>query len=1112
MGEKFEEIFFEILYVVVALFAHKKLTYEFSVPKYAILSLGASILLTVAIVKLLRKRGKFEINLGHIFFLGMALSAILSSLNVYRNRPFYFRYSIDIALYTLLNAFVAVYITNKFKEKEKITRFLLVMIATAGFISFDALLNFYTGKDVFLGTVGKAFNRTTIKGLVGNTIFVANYLGMVIPTTIYFILSYDFGRKVGSYLKVALSKILATVSLVLMIITVIVSQTRSEYGGVFLTNLFFFVFYFYYLRIKGGKDRAKEELAKREPELAKKLSSLQRILVILTAILVVVVLVVYNLPTPLTGYGEFSVVRRVEAIASRGSWDERILAWLSSVYQWKDHKIFGTGIGTYQILTISYMGDVIKEHPRFIYSWNNFKRTHNDYFQVLGEMGIVGFLFMMSLLVYLVVYLFRTLKRIEDRDDALLFIALAMGFADFAIQSFFSFPGHLLPNALGAIFLASSALSRHFNKDGWMSFELKASKAVSAVLIFSLILTYFSTYMRWNYFVSEVYFKAGNKDYMTYIKIREDEGKAKSNLRDLKNMLKELENLQGRFAYLKPESYSKIKKKEMESRGMKVSDVEIEKMRLEEIGKLRNEIQKNISNTEAVIKKIPDLRRKYYDRALSNFEKCLNLNHAYGKAYFYLASLAIQPERISDLERSIGKLEDLKEFLDQNFDKIQKFIHPDKKRTDLKVLDELFKKFDDPWSAVNELGKTTIIFFQSFLDAISLYETSLLVFNERNTYKAIAGRFSNLHQAGKTLLARLNALAKSHPEVEQTVKMVEKSLKDRTIEYFKDFVQYAKTTIYNLPGSWNRFPDWKHYDVRRAVKGQDIYRYFANRAVEIQPIYIRPNYDFLEWLAQKEIWACEKMDAVGVWGVPDMIMDFMHAIALIYTHSNMKGSGLKLMKRDIEMYENTFYRISSQMERWKEKARSEMERKIESFNAFLDAKLVDMDENRREYLKTKIKEEFEKAFEGFEKTDWLDLVADEMRRFVSNKAYTYRRNPWNDVLQKVYQDAALMVFKMTGSRKKGDEVYKTVSSMVSPGPSMYIYERYLRFKAHYRLMLNDALDFLRQAESVIRNNDEEQLKLLKSDPFFKESFESVEDLRAYVKELRDKIIKLLEEF
>ena len=98
--ERFEEVFFWVLYVATALFAHEKLTYEFSVPKYAILSLGFSILLTISIIKILKKKTfALKINTAHLLFLGFALSSLLSTINVLRDRPFYFIYTICL-LYT----------------------------------------------------------------------------------------------------------------------------------------------------------------------------------------------------------------------------------------------------------------------------------------------------------------------------------------------------------------------------------------------------------------------------------------------------------------------------------------------------------------------------------------------------------------------------------------------------------------------------------------------------------------------------------------------------------------------------------------------------------------------------------------------------------------------------------------------------------------------------------------------------------------------------------------------------------------------------------------------------------------------------------------------------
>lgn len=893
----FEEIFFQVLYVVVALFAHKKLTYEFSVPKYAIFSVGFAILLSIALIRMLKKNHtKFEVNFGHILLFGFALTSLISTINVAIDRPFYFFYSIDIALYTLLNAFAAVYISNYFNDKERINRFLLVMIATAGFISIDALYNFYAGKDFFLGGVGRPLDRGSIKATVGNVIFVANYLGMTIPTTIYFLMSYNFGFRSNREKKPSLGRVIAwklitLASLILMIITVIVAQTRSEYGGVFLTNLLFFSLYFIYV-FRRKKDSSKEELEKSDPELARKIFKVQKWVGIASIILVGAFVVLYSIPSPLNGKGRFSIGRRVQAMLSTSSWDERMLAWLSSYYQWKDPKfdpddikrvekfmpigdrgahvfaltmrrLFGRGIGTYQILTISYMGNIVQKHPRLIWGWNNFKRAHNDYFQVLGETGVVGLLFIISILIYLVVYLLRTLKRLDERDDAVLLIALSMGFADFALQSFFSFPGHLLPNTLGAIFLASSALSRQFNKDGWMSYEISLKRGAFASLsVVLMILVFTSTYLRWNYFISEVNFKAGNTKYLTLMKVR-----------DLRSQIINEERKIGKREDL-----------------MKILDRKVRNVSDSLIGyKKTNEIWKEYPSLRPS-QKFFFVEREIYEESKDHLIRCLSMNHDYGKAYFYLAALSAWYHRLGDLRASIRSDQDFKEFLEQDFDSFQRFIRPSKKRTDLvRVWDDLDKKYR------NSL-RSSLMNYQMILDSISLYETSLLVFNERNTYKALAQRFAILDRYSKSLIRYI-----SSSKIKDKNDLV-RYLYEKANDFYNDFSKYAKIIIHNIPGAWNRFPDWKNYDIRVAMSGQDIYKTMARINATLR-VPIDPRYQsLLRWLAEKEVWATDKMRDVGVWGVPDMVFDYVRAVPYAYLTTGDATNAALWMSYALDLY------------------------------------------------------------------------------------------------------------------------------------------------------------------------------------------------------------------
>ncbi len=1049
---QFEEILLHITVVVVALFTHRKLTYEFSVPKYAILSLMISILFFYLIFKWLkRKEIKIYFNMAHVGWFLFSLSAFLSTINVYRDNPLYFRYSIDIAFFILLNFFISIYISNVFKTKASITRYLLTILGTGTFVAFDAILNFYKGYDIFLGRVGAPFSRAAIKATVGNPIFVADYMGMLLPIAVYFILSYDFGWRERSYIKIILIKTFSTISFLLMLTTVIISQTRSEYMSVFLSFVLFFVFYQVYRRKNKLVDEAEETLKKEHPDYAKRLSKLKvifsSILIISTALLIML----YNIPNPLTGGGKMSITRRIQAFTSVSSWDERMLSWLSSVYQWRDHKILGTGIGTYQVLTISYMGDIIRDHPRFIYGWNNFKRTHNDYLQVLGETGILGFLSIIFLLISLAYYLFRILKSMKDRDDTLLFLSLAFGFLVFAMQSFFSFPGHLLPNGFVAIFLASSAVGRYFAEGKPFSREITVKGRSLIVLWLILVsLTFTSTYLRWNYFVSEVYFKTGNVSYMLINKIKKELSKLSSYERDFKKSLEDLQKMEGQFSFLKPENFKKIVVEEFRRKGLTISDDEIEALRLKEIETQRGKIVANLKKVEKARKELSDRMFKEYKKALNCFLKCLNLNHTYGKSYFYLASLSIQPYRIekiaSDLMNSKG--EDFKskfeKLLNQEYDELQKKIHERYKIKDFQFL------LNIPEDVLKEkLRIADVVTAQAILDSIGLYKTSLLYFNERNTYKALATRYNDLHRISKILYTRLPDEFKKEKSL----------LKESIIKFFDEFVKYAKQTIHNLPGAWNRFRDWKNPNVRVAVKGQDIYRYFAQKAFDVQPLTVLENYRFMKWLAENEVWACEMMDRVGVWGVPDMVLDFLHAASFSFYKAGMKQEALRVYEEILKIYRDTERRILKEKKEWFDKALKSYEYAIEQALEELKNMLHEQRLNKKvvDVYLSKFKSLFSNMVREFASYNWLELTAKEMRELINDKK-VIKYDPWRDILEsklKTYQEVMKDL-----DREAKDKIVNMLRKRLSQNTTLNIFERYLRFDAHYRLVIND-FDYMR---------------------------------------------------
>ncbi|QTA38905.1 O-antigen ligase family protein [Thermosipho ferrireducens] len=1038
----FQDILMHITIVLVALFTSQKYTYEFSVPKYAILTLAISVLFTMLVFKWIKeKKISLYLTPAHVLWIGFAIVSIISSFNVLRDNPYYFRRSFDIGLYVLFNAVLAVYFSTVYKDKRRINSLLFTFLITGLFVSVDALINFYTGYDVFLGKVGSPFERASIKATVGNVIFTANYIDMLLPVALYFILSFDPGfGKINSLWKIVLLKITAAFAFIVGVVAVIVSQTRSEYLAIIIMSILYVVFYFVWVKIGKKKDSAFESLKAEKEIMAKKVENFEKILLVTILTFVVIAVVVYNTPNVFTGKGKVNMTSRFSAMASVSSIDERKLSWFTSLELWEDHKIFGSGIGTYQLLSISKMGEYLEKHPELYYGWNNFKRAHNDYFQVLGETGIAGLLLILGVLTVLVYYFFSIPGKLKDRDEILLFLSLSVAIVGFAIQSFFSFPGHLLPNALAATFFASVAIGPYFTRKSH-----KEIKGIFGIIIgmLLLIITYSSTYLRWNHFISEVYFKKGNSAYLTYVKVLEELPKANSYITQLRNQLKELENLSGRFEYLKPENWKTLKRQEYQRKGLSFNDVDIENQRLSEINKIRSKILSELNQIEAQRKKLPGIADNYYKLAKENLVKSVSLNHTYGKSYFYLASLVAQNPRISELKVALP--ERYEQIFRQEFDDYQKVIFPEYKHKWLEKIVPFIK--NNP--AI--ISKFDFASMQAVIDSIGLYETSLKTFNERNTYKALAMRYHTLHNFSKQLLS---IIPSTNTELINYVKKI-------AVSSFDSYVDYAKLTIYNMPGGWNRFPDWKNPDLAKASVGEDIYRFFAGMTVKLQPPTLLVVRDFLNWLALQEIKAVKYMNLKGIWGVPDGVLDFLHASAFAYYKAGQFQETIYALQKLKKMYKNSYENAEKNIEKYLTFARKEVEKRKSKLEENLEKILKETGAPSAaiNFVTKKFETVVMDIFNSFVNYNFLAIETDYMKKLVNEqftKWYDTRKaGIWSSIAVEKMNQFIKELQKMGFPTSTLLEIKNALKSIIYPTPNINVYERYKRFVAHYQLILND---------------------------------------------------------
>lgn len=114
----------------------------------------------------------------------------------------------------------------------------------------------------------------------------------------------------------------------------------------------------------------------------------------------------------------------------------RLNAWKSAIHMVKDHPILGVGIANYEIYSWKYQTEKLE---RMTLATNTrVDKTHNEYLQVLSELGIIGFI----LFLWFLIEIARSFFIGISKGEVNIFYTLAFGMGIFAIlvDSMFAFP------------------------------------------------------------------------------------------------------------------------------------------------------------------------------------------------------------------------------------------------------------------------------------------------------------------------------------------------------------------------------------------------------------------------------------------------------------------------------------------------------------------------------------------------------------------------------------------------------------------------------------------------------------------------------------------------
>jgi len=406
------EILIIILITLVSLAFYPHCIPVFSPIKEAI----AEILIIIGLmfwgIKLLEE-GKIKfinspLNIPVLIFISFCSLSLLWSDAVYVSMQ-------ELPLF-LVGPFLYFIIINNICREQQINQILTVLLILGGIFGIYGTLQ-YNGIDFPIWA--QNVERLRVFGLFGNVNYFAEYLIVPLPIAVSLFLVN----------KNKITKILLLIGILAMSTTLMLTFTRSSYLGFGVSLIFMFLLFL----LSQGKSFIKNN---------------KKILIfILIAVLIMTFLLV--LPNPLNKDGTF-----LSKISSRLSLDKltqskpilrRIATWKFTALMIKDHFLMGSGIGTFKYNTLKYQAKFFEQGDnRSIYPHGFAEKSHNEYLQLWAELGIIGLLIFIWLLICYFNYGIKLLKRIKDDYMQGIIIGLMGSIVAVLIDGSFGFPLHLV--------------------------------------------------------------------------------------------------------------------------------------------------------------------------------------------------------------------------------------------------------------------------------------------------------------------------------------------------------------------------------------------------------------------------------------------------------------------------------------------------------------------------------------------------------------------------------------------------------------------------------------------------------------------------------------------
>ena len=864
---------YSLLAVGSFFFTPKGLTWDMGLPKFYYASVLLALIFIFEALNILRNKKNLSIHVYFLFPMAFGVYAIVSTFFI--NIPEVFFSSLGFAITLLI--FISFSLLISKKDIPSILWFLQWVVFSGAVIAIDALVSFYTGKSFLWGNVfNNTMSRGNISSLIGNVNFTTDLMGMLIPFTIFLAV---VKRKLWKHDR--LRKITFSVFFTLFLSVVMAGQTRGVYLAL-LGALILSIIGIALARLKGVQ--------------IMKASHLPTLMFIVAITLLLVI--GYSTDSPLTR-GAFQITERIGNISGdKTSIDVRMLQWKAAIEQWNSKKLTGTGFGTYKFYSTENMARVVSVEPKYMYVNGLLSiRTHDEFLQMLAETGILGVCLIALSLLGFAWYFFRNLFAQGEPEKLLLFLASTAAFVVILLHSVVSFPGHLMPNALIAVFAVGVATSEQLRGfKPWSVVVQKKFVRTIAVLLMLLVPLGGTVLMSRNYF-SEAYFTKGYLEKLKFDAASAAIPDLRNTIGKIKVDLSNIENAQENFSSLATDTYIDSNLPVYKSRYPHAPEAFLVSIlhenRIETVKNIKQKLTGNLKKVANSLMNAQNQGNTAFYNALYYLEGALTFEDHSGLPKTYLALLMSTGAWTEDLNLRLFNLPDPMKQLNDFFNGINGYnekidvssprplIKPlltrEKRHLPLKELPDLIKAASQEASLttiLKELDMSLLFDYQANFDSLDMAIASFQIVPDPKVFRFAVNQLFYAFSKSESVLEELDKLEKYLDSSSQaSLENLKNRIANISNDYRWQFEYLYDTAIALNPGGWNINPDWENI--------------YSDYIQQLLLTYGDQAIDKCIEIAKKEISACEVMKETH-WGIPDDSFNTLYTFANSLNASELK--------------------------------------------------------------------------------------------------------------------------------------------------------------------------------------------------------------------------------